>query len=318
MVGGFVRPNHYSFPIIVKVCGELGCVREGEKVHGRIVKHGFEFDLFVRNALIHMYCVCGRVWSAEKVFGLSCELDLVSWNSMIDGYVKNGEVGLARGLFDQMVERDVVSWNSMIKGYVGVGDMERAKELFDGMPCRVLVSWNCLIDGFARVGNVVAACEFFDQMAVRNVVTWNTVLALYVRVNKYGECLRLFDRMMAEGEAGPAFWGALLSACRSHSNVELGEVVAKRLIDLEPEDIGPYVLLSNIYAAEGRWDDVDNVRRRIVEKGFQKASGSSVFQVGDTRGESLQVSSSVHKRSMVYSMLSDMGTQIKMSSRYRQ
>ncbi|KAK1374917.1 Pentatricopeptide repeat-containing protein [Heracleum sosnowskyi] len=485
MIGRFVWPNHYSFPIIVKVCAELGCVKEGEKVHGRIVKHGFEFDLFVRNAMIHMYFVCGRVRDAKKVFDMCCVLDVVSWNSMIDGYVKNGEVGLARWLFDEMPERDLFSWNSMISGYVGVGDMERAKELFDEMPCRDLVSWNCLIDGFARVGNVVAAIECFDRLAVRNVVSWNTVLALYVRVKKYGECLRLFDRMIAEGdvrpneasvmsvltacahlteldrgkwihsyikrdknikadvllstalltmyskcgamelakdvfdkmpdknvvswnsmimgygmhgdgekalqmfmemeksgqmpndatfvcllsacthagmilegwwyfdimhrvykiepkiehygcmvdllgragllrdseeviktmpmEAGPAFWGALLSACRSHSNVELGEVVAKRLIDLEPEDIGPYVLLSNIYAAEGRWDDVDKVRRSMVEKGFQKAAGSSVFQVADLGGESFQVKGSVHKRSMVYSMLSDMGTQIKMS-----
>lgn len=45
------------------------------------------------------------------------------------------------------------------------------------------------------------------------------------------------------------------------SNLDLGEIVAKRLIELEPEDIQSNVLLSNIYAAEGRWDDVEYVRR---------------------------------------------------------
>lgn len=78
-----------------------------------------------------MYSVCGRVWSAKKVFDMCCELDVVSWNSMIDGYVKNGEVGLAFWLFDEMPERDLFSWNSMIAGYAGVGDMERASELFE-------------------------------------------------------------------------------------------------------------------------------------------------------------------------------------------
>jgi hypothetical protein len=64
---------------------------------------------------------------------------------------------------------------------------------------------------------------------------------------------------------------ALLSTCRRHSNSELVEIVAKRLIELEPRDIGPYVLLSNIYVAEGKWDDVEFVRRMMKEKGVAKS-----------------------------------------------
>lgn len=448
MVGYFVRHNHYTFPILMKVCGELGLVKEGEKGHGRLLKLGFELDLFVRNAMIHMYSVCGRVWDAQKVFDLSSELDLVTWNTMIDGYVKNGEMRLARWLFGEMKVRDLFSWNSMLAGYVGVGDMDGAKELFEEMPCRDLISWNCMVDGYARIGNVVVAREFFDQMEVRNIVSWNTMLAVYVRSKNYKECLTLFDRMMEEDDVhpneatvmsvltacghlgdlergkfihsfiqsnksitpdvlvltalltmyakcgamdlakivfdempdktvvswnsmimgygmhghvdkaletfsemeksgqipngatficilsacshagkvlegwwyfdlmkrvynidhkiehygclvdllgraglvkdsaeiikkmpmkvGPALWGALLSACRTHSNLELAEVVAKRLLELAPEDIGSYVQLSNIYAAEGRWDDVENVRMIMMKKEFQKVVGSSV------------------------------------------
>ncbi|KAB1215788.1 hypothetical protein CJ030_MR4G016887 [Morella rubra] len=113
--------------------------------------------------------------------------------------------------------------------------------------------------------------------------------------------------------SGPALWGALLSACRTHSNAELGEIVAKRLIEFEPGDIGPYVLLSNIYAAEGRWDDVEHVRRMMKDKGLQKESGSSLVQLGEFKPESFVVNGSVHRRSMLYSMLSEMGVQIKLS-----
>ncbi|CAL5355806.1 unnamed protein product [Camellia sinensis] len=489
MVGRFVLPNHYTFPILAKVCAEIGSVREGEKIHARIVKFGFELDLFVRNALIHMYSVFGRISDARKVFDLSSESDLVTWNSMIDGYVKNGEVGVARGVFDEMPERDAFSWNSMIAGYVAVGDMGEAKELFEKMPFRDVVSWNSLIDGYARIGNFSAAREYFDQMPFRNVVSWNTVLALYARSKDYSECLRLFDRMMEGGDAklneatlvsvltacahlgrldrgkwvhnyiknnrkiepdvllstalltmyakcgvmdlardvfddmpnknvvswnsmimgygmlghgekalemfmemekrglmpndatficilsvcahagmvlegwwyfdlmcrvymiepkvehygcmvdllgraglmkdseelikkmpmdaGPALWGALLSACRSHSNLELGEIVAKRLIELKPGDIGPYVLLSNIYAAEGRWDEVENVRKMMTNRGLQKVVGSSLIELGDFRGEFCQGSDSDHKRSMLYSMLSEMGAQMKLFPIFR-
>ncbi|KAA8522102.1 hypothetical protein F0562_012584 [Nyssa sinensis] len=487
MIGKCIPPNHYTFPLLVKACADLRSVRDGEKIHARVVKFGFELNLFVRNSLIHMYSVCGRIGDAQVVFDLSYESDLVTWNSMIDGYVKNGEVILARRLFDEMPETDVFSWNSLIAGYVGTGDMEAAKCLFEKMPYKDVVSWNCLIDGYARIGNVAAAREFFDWMPFRNIISWNTMLALYVRSKDYGECLRLFDRMMEGGdaklneatfmsvltacahlgrldrgkwvhsyikndrniepdvllstalltmytkcgamdlartvfdempdrsivswnsmimgygmhgegekalemflemeesglmpndatfvcilsacthagmvlegwwyfdlmhrvynidlkvehygcmvdllgraglmkdseelikkmpmEAGPVLWGALLSACRTHSNLELGEIVAKRLIELEPRDIGPYVLLSNIYAAEGRWDDVENVRKMMMKKGLQKVAGSSLVHFGDSGAESFQGNGSVHKRNMVYSMLSEMGVQMKFSCR---
>ncbi|KAJ0914061.1 putative tetratricopeptide-like helical domain superfamily [Helianthus annuus] len=486
MVGLLVPANNYTYPLVVKVCAELERVREGEKVHTRVIKEGFKLDLYVRNALIRFYAVYGRIGDARKVFDVSLEADMVTWNSMIDGYVKNGMVGDAREVFDEMPERDVVSWNSMIAGYGLVGDMVAAQELFDEMPERDVVSWNCLIDGYARIGDVVVVRKFFEWMPCRNVVSWNTLLGLYVRCRKFDECLALFDEMLEQGvkaneatvmsvltacahlgrldkgkwvhsyvknnknvvidallstalltmyakcgamdmakqvfdempertivswnsmimgygmhghgekalemfleleksvlvpnvatfvcilsscthagmvlegwwyfdlmqrvykiepkaehygcmvdllsrvglmkdseamikntplTTGPALWGALLSACRTHSNLELGEMVAKRLIELEPNDVGPYVLLSNIYATAERWDDVENVREMMVKNGLQKPVGSSLVQPGNDGVKSVEEGYSFHKRRLMYSMLSDMGVQMKMSQR---
>ncbi|KAK7251841.1 hypothetical protein RIF29_35403 [Crotalaria pallida] len=484
MVARGVEPNHYTFPILIKVCVELGLVREGEKGHGRVLKLGFESDLFVRNSLIRLYSVFGRVLDARLVFEGSSRLDLVSYNSMIDGYVKNGRIWDAWKVFDEMPERDVFSWNCMIAGCVGVGDMEGANELFERMGDRDVVSWNCMIDGYARIGNVTMAIEFFERMPVRNVVSWNCVLALYVRTRNFGECLRLFDKLMERGEAEPneatlvsvltacanlgrldigmwvhsyiksenirpdvllstclltmyakcgamdlardvfdempvksivswnsmimgyglhgngekalelfsemektgplandatfisvisacthagmvmegwwyfdlmrrvykiepkvehygcmvdllaraglmknsedlitkvpmkagsALWGALLSGCRTHSDSELGEIVAKRLIELEPEDIGPYILLSNIYASEGRWDDVERVRLMMKEKGLQKEAASSLVHLEDFESKYFVKNNSVHRKRIIYSMLGELGTQMKLS-----
>ncbi|KAF9619729.1 hypothetical protein IFM89_009071 [Coptis chinensis] len=82
-------------------------------------------------------------------------------------------------------------------------------------------------------------------------------------------------------EAGPPLWGALLSACETHSNFELGEIVAKRLIELEPRDVGPYLLLSNVYAMEGKWDDVEKLRMMMREQGLQKAAGLSLIGIAE-------------------------------------
>ncbi|XP_054824657.1 pentatricopeptide repeat-containing protein At3g29230-like [Prosopis cineraria] len=486
MVTRWVNPNHYTFPLLMKICAEVRSVREGEKSHARIVKFGFELDLFTRNSLIHMYSVCGRIGDARLLFDSGSVLDLVSYNSMIDGYVNNKDIGAARKLFDEMSERDVFSWNSMIAGYVGIGDLEAAQDLFDRMPKKDVVSWNSMIDGYAKTGNVSLAREFFDRMPVRNVVSWNSIMALYVRFKNFSECLRLADRMMERGEAlpneatlvsvltacanlgrldtgfwvhsyikskgikpdvllstslltmyakcgavdmakdvfdempiksvvswnsmiigyglhgdgekalelfmemekkgpqpneatfvcilsacthagmvmegwwyfdlmrrvykmepnvehygcmvdllaraglmrnseelirkipiksegGSALWGALLSACRTHLDSELGKIVAKRLIELKPQDIGPYILLSNIYAAEGKWDDVEQVRLVIKEKGLQKQSASSLVHLEDFESKNILGNNSVSRKRIVYSMLNELGTQMKLS-----
>ncbi|GAB4857750.1 hypothetical protein Ancab_015658 [Ancistrocladus abbreviatus] len=485
MIGRCIKPNHYTFPLLVKVCGDIASVSEGAKTHSRAVKSGFEFDLFVRNSLIHMYAVCGRVEDARKVFDGDSVSDLVTWNTMIDGYGKNGQVTLARHLFDEMYDRDLFTWNSMIAGHAGIGEMEAAWDLFETMPRRDVVSWNCMIDGYARMGDVEVASAFFESMPAQNVVSWNTILALFVRCKKYTECLELFDQLIQGGEATPdeatlvsvltacaylgrldkgkwvhsymktnrriepdvllltalltmyvkcgdmdmakdvfdnmpeksvvswnsmimgygthglggkalemfldmeksgqlpndatftcvlaacahagmvlegwwyfdvmlrvykvepkvehygcmvdllsragfmkdseeliqqmpmeagsALWGALLSACRTHSNSQLGEIVGKRLIEQEPEDIGPYVLLSNIYATEGRWDDVENVRRLMKDRGLQKLAGSSLTHFGEIASKTSLEVGMVHRKTMIYSMLREMGAHIKLS-----
>lgn len=75
--GRCVLCNHYTFPLMVKVCGEAGLVKDGENIHALVSKHGFDSDLFVRNSLIHMYLVCGRVRDAEKVFDGGYMVDLI-------------------------------------------------------------------------------------------------------------------------------------------------------------------------------------------------------------------------------------------------
>lgn len=53
-------------------------------------------------------------------------------------------------------------------------------------------------------------------------------------------------------------------ACRYHNNIEIGEYVAQYvaepLFELDPQNSGHYIILSNNYAASGRWDDVKFVK----------------------------------------------------------
>lgn len=122
--------DFYTYPFVLKACvdptilyttrecdGKRNGGWEGRQVHGEIVKGGFEWDVFVRNGLIGMYCRVRKMDFSRMLFDGFSGKDIVSWNLMLSGYVRCGELGNAEKLFDGMLERDVVSWSVMIDGY---------------------------------------------------------------------------------------------------------------------------------------------------------------------------------------------------------
>lgn len=96
---------------------------------------------------------------------------------------------------------------------------------------------------------------------------------LLSRAGRLKEAYELLNSMPVEPHAGA--WGALLGACKLHCNIELGEVIAACLLELEPHNAGNYVSLSNIYAAADRWSDVSLVREKMNERGVRKITGHS-------------------------------------------
>lgn len=55
--------------------------------------------------------------------------------------------------------------------------------------------------------------------------------------------------------------------------------MAKRLSELEPENAIPFVILSNIYAEQGKWQDVEKIRTILENKGLKKFPGFSLTGV---------------------------------------
>uniref|UniRef100_A0A2P2PCA9 Pentatricopeptide repeat-containing protein n=1 Tax=Rhizophora mucronata TaxID=61149 RepID=A0A2P2PCA9_RHIMU len=79
-------------------------------------------------------------------------------------------------------------------------------------------------------------------------------------------------------EPDAAVLAAMLSGCRVHNNIEIGERIAKKLIKLEPEKAGYYVLLSNILADAGRFNEAEKVREVMKEKFVSKLPGHSLIE----------------------------------------
>lgn len=80
-------------------------------------------------------------------------------------------------------------------------------------------------------------------------------------------------------EPDPAIWGALLNACKIHRRVELGELTAQHLFEIDDGTLGYYSLLCNFYADNGKWDDVARLRKMMREIGLTVDPGCSWVEV---------------------------------------
>ncbi|CAM8958283.1 unnamed protein product [Rhodiola kirilowii] len=200
--------------------------------------------------------------------------------ALIDMNAKCGNMDRARALFEEMPKRDLISYCSMMQGFSIHGCGSQAVDLFRRMLNDGLtpdgVAFTVILTACCHAGLVDEGCQFFSLMTnqyslVPSPDHYACMVNLYGRAGQLTAAYDLIVSMPVEPHAGA--WGALLGACRLLGDIELGEAVAAKLMELEPQGAGTYVLLSNIYAEADRWLDVWSVRSAMQRKGIRKKIG---------------------------------------------
>ncbi|XP_057423232.1 pentatricopeptide repeat-containing protein At1g09190 [Lotus japonicus] len=245
------EPDDATLVTVLPVCARLGAADVGEWIHSYANDKGFLRDIVsVGNSLVDFYCKCGNPQAGLSVFNEMPMRNVVSWNAMISGMAYNGMGEVGVGLFEDMV-RGVTPNDSTFVGVLAccahAGLVDRGRELFDSMAVKFqllpkLEHYGCVVDLLGRCGHVREALDLIRSMPM---------------------------------EPTAALWGALLSACRTHGDREIAEIAAKELVNVEPWNSGHHVLLSNIYAEEMRWDEVEKVRVLMREGHIKKVPGQS-------------------------------------------
>ena len=125
-----------------------------------------------------------------------------------------------------------------------------------------------------------------ENMEARYEITpkhehYSCIVDLMCRAGRLDDALNLIEEMPMKPLA--SVWGALLNGCRTHKNVELGELAVKNLLDLEKgnveEEEAALVQLSNIYFSVQRNPEASKVRGMIEQRGVRKTPGWSVLEV---------------------------------------
>jgi len=76
-------------------------------------------------------------------------------------------------------------------------------------------------------------------------------------------------------------WGAFLTGCRLHGDTELAAFAADKVFELGSVSSGLHVMLSNAYAAAGRYDDAAKARKMLRDLGQKKETGLSWVEEGN-------------------------------------
>lgn len=242
--------NQVTFTALLNALSGLSSMDYGKQVHGLILRRELPFFMALQNSLIDMYSKCGKLLYSRRVFDNMPERSVVSWNAMLMGYGRHGlaheVVQLFRSMRDE-VKPDSVTLLAVLSGYSHGGLVDEGLDMFDHI--------------------------LKEQSTLLNIEHYGCVIDLLGRSGQLQKALHLIGKMPFQPTR--AIWGSLLGACRVHTNVHVGEFVAQKLLDIEPENAGNYVILSNIYAAGGMWKDVFRVRKLMLKKTVTKEPGRS-------------------------------------------
>ncbi|XP_031112196.1 putative pentatricopeptide repeat-containing protein At1g56570 [Ipomoea triloba] len=242
----------FTFTSILKAVGVVSGLEEGQQTHCLSLKTGCDSRVHVQNGLLSMYSRCGKLEDAERIFSAMGRRDLISWNSLLTCYAYHGSGREVITLFEQMkssgIRPDSTTFLVVISACRHAGLIYEGLEFFDMMitedslPPPKVEHYACIVDLYCRAGLLHEAEGFIKQMPM---------------------------------EPDPSVLKALLSACRVHDNKEITLRCARKLVELCPNDVATYVLLGNVLATGGNWNDAELVRKDSCDRGMKKHPGCS-------------------------------------------
>lgn len=251
MLAEDVIPDSVTISSVVSSCAKLASLSHGQATHGKAVLMGVDDDLLVCSALIDMYCKCGVTSDAWEVFKMMPSRNVVSWNAMIGGYAQNGQDIQALTLYESMLQENMKPDNVTFVGVLSA----------------------CIHANLFAKGQ-----EYFDSIRIQHGMTptldhYASMICLFGRSDCIDKAVDLVNHMPHEPNS--LIWSSLLSVCALRNDIEHAEVAARHLFELDPLNAGPYIMLSNMYAARGRWKDVSYVRSLMKDKNVKKFAAYS-------------------------------------------
>ncbi|XP_068653433.1 pentatricopeptide repeat-containing protein At1g33350 [Aristolochia californica] len=251
------RPNETTLVCALSACAHLGMLRLGRWIHGYVYRNKIGLNSFICNALLDMYGKCGSLVQSALLFDMNLGKSLASWNSLINCLALHGQNEKAIAAFKDMENM----------GFKPVG-----------------VTFVGLLNACTHAGLLDEGRKYFKLMSEHygiepQIQHYGCFIDLLCRVGSFEEAMGVISGMKMKPDE--VIWGSLLNGSRIHGNMELAEFALQKLLEMHPDNAGYGRMLANIYCESGKWEDVDNVREMVEDKGGQKTPGCSWIEVNN-------------------------------------
>ncbi|KAK6161113.1 hypothetical protein DH2020_004494 [Rehmannia glutinosa] len=240
-----------TFTSFLTICSNLPSLNLGKQIHAETIKVGIDCFIAVGNAFVTMYFRCGNMDSALLQFNSMVSHDIISWNSIICGLAHHGHGEKAIEMFEKMrlssVTPNQITFVGVLSACSHAGLVKQGKHYFNVMQSDYSLQltsehYTCMVDLLGKFGLIDEAMNLMNQMNI---------------------------------EVHASVWGALLGACRVHKNVLVAEIAGEKILDLEPSNSGVYMILAEMYLANGMREKAYRMWNRMKEKGVKKQPGCS-------------------------------------------
>ncbi|XP_020169741.1 pentatricopeptide repeat-containing protein At4g25270, chloroplastic [Aegilops tauschii subsp. strangulata] len=240
MLGEGHKPDSVVLSTIL--CHHPDDGKQGPEVHAWVIRHGLDTELSVANALIGMYSRKNELGHALSVFEWMPVRDLASWNAIISAHSQDFRVLMMfRRMVDSGVRPDETTFAAVLSACDSLGLVEGGMRLFSEMENKyriqpILEHYTSVVNMLGKAGMVDEAYEFMSK------------------------------RMCLSSE--PTVLRALLHASSVHGNIRIGQITAKKLLDLEPDNVHNFVTVMKMYENTGRLEELEKVKKEMRDKGL--------------------------------------------------
>lgn len=207
-------------------------------------------------------------------------------NCLIDAYSRSGSIGSAWRIFEEIdyKEKNLVSWTSIISGFAMHGMVAEALDCYERMEKKGVkpnsITFLSVLNACSHGGLVAEGLEFYRKMVddygiAPETKHYGALIDMLGRAGRLEEAEKI--ALGVPNEIGNVvLWRTLLGACSFDGNVEIGERVTTKIMELERTYGGDYVLLSNIFCGADRFVDSERVRRIMDGRNASKLPGITV------------------------------------------
>ncbi|KAL5553688.1 hypothetical protein UlMin_041089 [Ulmus minor] len=245
MLNHGVYVSRFMFPSILRAFSSFGDLGSGGKVHGRIIKCGFDED-DVQTSLLVMYGEMGCLDVARKVFDEMPMKDVVAWSSIMECCMENGKASegleMFRGMVSECVRLDLVAMRSVVEACGDLGSLRLGASVHGHVVRRNIESDGSLacslIEMYGKCGNLRNAERIFRAVSNLNIASSAAMISSYNENGYFREALHIFiDMQESKLKPNLVTMMAILRCCASLGSLKEGKSIhcfaIRRAMELE-------------------------------------------------------------------------------------